>query len=186
MVIRVHGGLDAHNGIHLEQRDRRRRALEVDLFDVSVQSCSSPKVSKRKIFWPSATRPDEAATSDVIFPFSHPTSATPTVSATRAIETVTILGDLKVRTIVCFILAIMSVSLLLRRPLTHSADAGCHYDVSLSQKLWSWAVQLDTRLVFCEPGLRARATKSATILYLNGSSRLVLGIVLGDLDRETP
>ena len=33
VIVRVHGGLDAHDGIHLEQRDRRRRALEIDLFE---------------------------------------------------------------------------------------------------------------------------------------------------------
>ena len=35
VIVRVHGGLDAHDGIHLEQRDRRRRALEIDLVEDS-------------------------------------------------------------------------------------------------------------------------------------------------------
>ena len=33
VIVRVHGGLEAHDGIHLEQRDRRRRALEIDLLE---------------------------------------------------------------------------------------------------------------------------------------------------------
>ena len=32
-IVRVHGRLEAHDGIHLEQRDRRRRALEIDLLE---------------------------------------------------------------------------------------------------------------------------------------------------------
>ena len=85
-VVGVHSDVAAHHRIHLERRDRRRRALEIDLVEnprrqrvrihsqsdrerrlrihalfnhslsrsVFVQSCSSPKVSARKIFWPSA------------------------------------------------------------------------------------------------------------------------------------
>ena len=33
VVVGVHGGLEAHDGVHLEQRHRRRRALEIDLVE---------------------------------------------------------------------------------------------------------------------------------------------------------
>jgi hypothetical protein len=31
VIVRIHRGLQTHDGVHLEQRDRRRRALEIDL-----------------------------------------------------------------------------------------------------------------------------------------------------------
>ena len=33
VIVRVHGGLEADDGVHLEQRHRRRRALEIDLLE---------------------------------------------------------------------------------------------------------------------------------------------------------
>jgi hypothetical protein len=35
VIVGIHLGLQAHNGIHFEQRDRRCRTLEIDLFEDS-------------------------------------------------------------------------------------------------------------------------------------------------------